>query len=84
MISSNGGSWSSHDGYYNNIIKSFKFYEEDIIVCDYIPSEKCILFTNQVTNEKYELDFEFIDDEEMHICIAFYYLNDSIQFLSDY
>ena len=51
MISSNGGSWSSTDNYYNNIIKSFKFYEEDIIICDYDPIQHIILFTNQITNE---------------------------------
>jgi len=37
MVSSNGGSWSSHNAALNNQIKSFKFAKNDIIIVEYDP-----------------------------------------------
>lgn len=37
LVSSNGGSWSSHQAIYNNAVKSFKFIKGDIVWCEYDP-----------------------------------------------
>ena len=45
LISSNGGTWSNHDSTANNIVKSFNFIKNDIIVCCYDPILKKITFS---------------------------------------
>lgn len=44
LISSNGGSWSSVDSSKNNVVTSFNFVVDDIIVLHYIPEEKKVVF----------------------------------------
>ena len=45
MISSNGGTWSNHDSTANNLVKSFYFGKNDIVMCEYSPKEKKLVFT---------------------------------------
>jgi hypothetical protein len=38
MISSNGGSWSNHDGSKNNCIKAFSFSKDIIVDVEFDPT----------------------------------------------
>jgi len=84
MISSNGGTWSNIKSDANNLVKTFKFAVNDIVICDYDPIAKTITFSKHGTTETYSLDFNFIEGDPLHPCCLFYYLNDEVEFLSDY
>ena len=84
MISSNGGSWSNSISAANNVVKAFKFIKGDTIIIDYDPKEMCIVFTKEQSQENYKLEIKFIEGDQLHPCILFYYLNDEVEFVNNY
>ncbi len=77
----NTGSWSSTSAHKNNVVTSFNFYKDDIIHVKYSPEDSMIYFQKKGTEEKHELDFEVIEDDDLHLCALFYYNNDEIEYL---
>lgn len=75
MISSNGGSWSSLDESYNNVVKAFKFSKGQTVSCEYDHSSKRVKFENIETKETYTLNVNFVEDE-MYACVLFYFIDD--------
>lgn len=49
LISSNGGSWSSIDSTKNNVVNSFHFAKNDIVIVNFNPEEKKIVFSKKGT-----------------------------------
>ena len=82
MISANGGSFSDTNPEFNNVTTAFKFQKNDIITCDYDSDLKQISFTKNKNKESYKLDLEKTD-EQINICVLFYYPNNEVEFTSD-
>lgn len=80
MISSNRGTWSSHDASYNNCLKPFSFYKNDKVICEYIPSMEAIKFTKYKTKAEYILPIKFAQDEDFYPCVVFVYPEDKVEF----
>ena len=75
------GSWSSIDSSKNNVVTSFNFYKDDVIIVNYNPSDSTIVFKKKGTEESHTLEFENKDDDELHLCGLFYYNNDEIEYM---
>lgn len=81
MISANGGSWSSISSTHNNVVTSFSFYKDDIIIVHYDPVASKVTFRKKDSEDKHVIDFESKSDDELHLCGLFYYSNDEIEYL---
>lgn len=79
MVSANGGSWSHTKAEHNNSVKAFKFIKGDVIKVTVNMNEKIIYFSKN--DEKYQIPFETIPNDELSPCVLFYYLNDEVEFL---
>lgn len=49
------GSWSSIDSTKNNTVNAFSYYKDNIIVIEYQPDEKKIVFRKKDTEETHTL-----------------------------
>jgi len=67
MISSNAGTWSTLEADRNNLVMAFRFTRNDTVICTYDPNEKKIFFENKRTKEKYNLKFEIIEKDPLHV-----------------
>jgi hypothetical protein len=52
------GSWSSIDSTKNNVVNSFNFAKNDIIVLNYIAEEKKIVFSKKGTEQTHTLEVD--------------------------
>lgn len=43
---------------------------------------KVVVFRRK--SDAYELPYDPIDDDKLHPCVLFYYINDEVEFLPDY
>ena len=67
LISSNAGTWSNLDSGKNNLVSAFNFTLNDTVICTYDPIEKKIFFENLKTKAKYDLRFEIVEDDPIHV-----------------
>ena len=70
MISTNAGTWSSIEAGRNNVVSAFRFALNDTLICTYDPIEKKILFESKRINEKYDLNFEILEDDSIHLNLS--------------
>ena len=70
LISTNAGTWSSLEANRNNLVSAFRFALNDTIICTYDPIEKKIFFESKRTNEKYDLNFEILEDDSIHVNLS--------------
>ena len=54
----------------NNLVSAFRFEFNDTIICTYDPIEKKIFFDSKITNEKYDLNFEILEDDSIHVNLS--------------
>ncbi|KRX06241.1 HECT-domain-containing protein [Pseudocohnilembus persalinus] len=80
MISSNGGSWSSHQEEYNNCVKAFRFSNQDVIIMDYFPQQKLIKFTKRSTNYSYTLPVQIPTKDSLHLAVLMFHVEDQVEF----
>lgn len=88
MVSTNGGtifvntgSWSSLSSTKNNVVTSFHYTQGDTINISYEPDETKIVFSKAGTTQNYTLEYDPLDEDELHLCCLFYYPNDEIEFM---
>lgn len=72
------GSWSSIDANKNNVVTSFNYTKNDIIVVSYNADENNVIFTKKETGETHTLEIDSNHTDELYLCSLFYYNNDEI------
>lgn len=82
MISANGGTWSNNNAEFNNKVKAFKFAKGDVITAVVSMKESKITFKKKA--ESFEVPFTAIAGDELYPCALFYYVNDEVEYLTDY
>jgi hypothetical protein len=84
MISSNGGTWSTTQANFNNVVKAFKFAKGDTVTCEYDPVNSQLVFGKEKTVEQFKLELKYVDGDPFHPCVLFYYLNDEVEFINNF
>ena len=65
----------------NNVVTSFHFAKNDIVIVSYQPDEGKVVFSKKGTTESHTIEIEQKEDDEFYLCNLFYYSNDEIEYL---
>lgn len=60
------------------------FAKGDTVVVEYDPIAKVVKFMKEKKSETFKLDFTPIENDPLHACVLFYYVNDEVEFIPNY